>query len=388
LLLWLPERALFIGVGNRVKSRAAYLIICLLAGASSSASLRADTGSPVYYTSSYNDIISAAQREGKLVIYSNLRSLPLENGLLESFRKLYPFIKVTDVDGDGASLSQRFAREIAARQPSADLVLSSAMDLQEKLINDGFARPYASPETAFLPSWAHWKDLGYGATSEPVAFVFDRRFIDPTEMPRTHAGLDKMLRENKQKYHDRVATYDPRKSEVGMLFLSQDVRATPDAWNLFGTFGDLGAHTYSTSVEMLQHLIRGEQWIAYDVIASYAMDMQRKNAYLTIVYPTDYVLTMSRVAFISASAQHPASAKLFLDFLLSRTGQANLGKYGMGSIRTDMDEALPGRTPRTQAIRIGPGLLAGLDSLVREKFFRRWEERNIRPSLGSDGARD
>jgi iron(III) transport system substrate-binding protein len=369
-------------------SRAVFLFIGFILAAGLPAGLRADTAVPGYYSASYNDIVSAAKREGKLTIYSNLRSLPLQKGLLESFRRLYPFLKVSDVDGDGASLSQRFARETAAKQPSADLVLSSAMDLQEKLINDGYALPYASPETPFLPSWAHWKDLGYGTTSEPVAIVFNRHFIDPQDMIRTHAGLEKFLRENRQKFQGRVAIYDPHKSEVGMLFLSQDVRATPDAWNLFATFGELGARTYSTSIEMLQHLTRGEQWIAYDVIASYAMDMQRQNPDLTIVYPTDYVLTMSRVAFISASAQHPAAAKLFLDFLLSRTGQTYLGRYGMGSIRTDMDEAPPDLTSRTQAIRIGPGLLAGLDSLVRAKFFRRWEERNISRSLTSENSRD
>jgi iron(III) transport system substrate-binding protein len=128
---------------------------------------------------------------------------------------------------------------------------------------------------------------------------------------------------------------------------------------------------------MLQHVINGDQWIAYDVIASYAMNMQRQDHDLMIVYPTDYVLTMSRVAFISANASHPAAAKLFLDFLLSRTGQSYLGKYGIGSIRIDMAGSPAGHMARAQAIRIGPGLLAGLDSLVRAQFLRRWAQRNV-----------
>ncbi|HEY4276185.1 MAG TPA: ABC transporter substrate-binding protein [Rhizomicrobium sp.] len=342
--------------------------------------LFADTAQPDYYPWSYSSLVRAARHDEHLVIYSNLRSQPLRDGLLASFHKLYPFIHVTDVDGDGASLSLRFARETAAQRPSADLVLSSAMDLQEKLINDGYAQPYASPEVAFLPSWAHWKDLGYGTTYEPVVFVYNKRFIPKNEMANTHAAFEKLLKDHMQEFQGRVATYDPHQSAVGMLFLLQDTHATRDAWNLFKLFGDVQARTYNTSLAMMQHLSKGEQWIAYNVIGSYARELQRENPDLEIVYPADYVLTMSRVAFISARAAHPAAAKLFLDFLLSRTGQSYLIHYGMGSLRTDVNSMAGHPMSRAQAIRIGPGLLAGLDSIVRAQFFRRWEEVNIPPA--------
>ena len=39
-----------------------------------------------------------------------------------------------------------------------DLIISSAMDLQTKLANDGFAQTYSSSETDALPSWARWRD--------------------------------------------------------------------------------------------------------------------------------------------------------------------------------------------------------------------------------------
>lgn len=343
---------------------------------------------PSYYPSSYVRLIAAARSERELVIYSNLHSVPLQNSLLDGFGKLYPFLKVTDIDGDGATLSRRFASEIAAQHGSADLVLSSAMDLQEKLINDGYALPYASPETSQLEQWAHWKDLGYGITSEPIAFVYNRNHVDPADIAHTHAGLEKMLRETQAKYVNRVATYDPQQSQVGMLFLLRDIQATPDAWNLFKVLGDVKTRSYSSSTEMLDHLVSGERWVAYDVIASYARALQEKNPSLAIVLPSDYVLSMSRVAFISASARHPAAAKLFLDYMLSRTGQVLLGRYGVGSARTDMNQSVAGYSARTQAIRIGPGLLAGLDSLVREKFFRRWHVTGVQPAATPQDRHD
>ena len=68
------------------------------------------------------------------------------------------------------------------------------MDLQEKLINDGFSLSYATPEMPYLASWAHWQDLGYGVTLEPIAFVYNRNFVSGSEMPHTHAGLRDLLR--------------------------------------------------------------------------------------------------------------------------------------------------------------------------------------------------
>ena len=329
------------------------------------------------YPRSYADIVAAAGAEKQLVVYNTVHADPAVKDILSAFRQRYPFITVQDSDDDAALTYKRFVGELAAGRPSADFIWSSAMDLQEKLINDGYAQPYASPEMPYLPSWAHWQDLGYGVSLEPVAIVYNSRFLSGEEMPRTHAGLRDMLRDQAEKFHGRVAIYDPEKSEVGMLFLSQDVRVTRDTWTLFDTFGALDAKTYSTSRDMLLSILAGEQWIGYDVIASYAVEMQKRHPELVIVYPSDYVLTMSRVGFIAASARHPNAAKLFLDFLLSRVGQEKLKSHGMGSVRADI--GVPqgqGRLDavRTQAIRIGPGLLSDLDSLVRAQFLRRWRQ--------------
>jgi len=181
-----------------------------------------------------------------------------------------------------------------------------------------------------------------------------------------------------------VAIYNPERSEVGMLLLSQDTRVTRDSWSLFDTFGQVDAVGYGTSNQMLNHIINGDQWIGYDAIASYALEMRKTHPELMVIYPSDYVLLMSRVAFISARALHPNAARLFLDFLLSREGQTILKKHGMGSVRDDVGvppEQSRLKMVRTQAIRIGPGLLADLDSLVRAQFLRRWPWL---PSLSSE----
>ncbi len=332
--------------------------------------------SPGHDPAAHGEVVDAARREGRLAIYSVIHANAATDDLLGAFHRLYPFIRIVNSDDDALRTYQRFRREVDAGRPSADFIWSPAMDLQEKLINDGFSLSYASPEIGSLPAWAHWQELGYGVTLEPIATVYNSRYLGAADMPRTHVGLRDMLRSQAGRFRGRVAVYDPQASEVGMLLLSQDVRVTRDSWSLFDALGGVDAHLFNTSRDMLASIVRGDQWIGYDVIASYAEELRKAHPELVVIYPSDYVLVLSRVAFIPATSSHPNAARLFLDFLLSRQGQTILRAHGMGPVRTDIAplEKLRFNPIRTQAIRIGPGLLSDLDSLVRAQFLRRWQQ--------------
>ena len=329
------------------------------------------------YPTAYSNIVSRAKQEKALVVYGVMHADAAVADLLAHFGQHYPFIQIYNSDGDGAKTYRRFITEVSRNQPTADFIWSSAMDLQENLINDGFATSYATPEMGALPGWAHWQDLGYGVTQEPIVFVYNSRYLAPADVLRTHAGFNAMLSGQPHKFYGKIATYNPEKSEVGMLLLSQDVWVTRDSWNLFDRLASSNTQLYNTSRDMLDNIIEGKQWIGYDVIASYAIDLQKQHPELVIVYPTDYILDLSRVGFITAQARHPNAAKLFLDFLLSREGQSILKLHGMGPVRKDL--SLPPEQShinpmRKQAIRIGPGLLSDLDGLVRAQFLRRWNK--------------
>jgi iron(III) transport system substrate-binding protein len=92
--------------------------------------LNADNRS-THYPPTYNEIITAAHQEKKLVIYSVVHADVAVRDLLAAFHRRYPFVEIMNSDDDGARTYQRFKREIAANKPSADFIWSSAMDLQE-----------------------------------------------------------------------------------------------------------------------------------------------------------------------------------------------------------------------------------------------------------------
>jgi iron(III) transport system substrate-binding protein len=94
----------------------------------------------------------------------------------QGFHGALPRIKVEYSDLNSTELYNRFIAEAASGQGSADVMWSSAMDLQVKLVDEGHALGYLSPEAAKLPPWAVYKSQAYGTTYEPAVFVYNKRW--------------------------------------------------------------------------------------------------------------------------------------------------------------------------------------------------------------------
>ena len=170
-------------------------------------------------------LIEAANKEGALSIYSTADAAEVSE-LLTEFRALYPKLKVEYADQNSTELYSRYVAEAAAGA-TADLIWSSAMDLQIKLVNDGYAMTYASPEKAALPDWANWKNKAYGTTAEPIVFAYNKRLVPEADVPRSHADFAKLLAAQADGLKGKVTSYDPERSGVGFLYVTQDVQISP-----------------------------------------------------------------------------------------------------------------------------------------------------------------
>ncbi|MFZ0095096.1 MAG: ABC transporter substrate-binding protein, partial [Pseudolabrys sp.] len=164
----------------------AFIAIALALGTGAQAQV------PQGYPADYAQIVDAAKKEGKVVIYATTDAVAA-NPLIKDFEALYPGIKVEYSDLNSTELYNRFIAEAAANNGTADVLWSSAMDLQVKLVADGQAATYASPEIKSLPKWAVWKDSAYGTTYEPIAFVYNKRLMPEGDVPKNHTALLKLL---------------------------------------------------------------------------------------------------------------------------------------------------------------------------------------------------
>lgn len=347
--------------------RSRILSIALLLAATPVAAQR-----PPSYPRSYDALIAAARAERGVRVYGNADAAAMVP-LIAAFRRTYPGVTVRYEELESRPIYDRVVAETRAGRPTADLVWSSGMDLQAKLINDGYAQAYQSPERPALPPAAVWKNMGFGVTTEPVAIVYNRRAIASAQVPRTHEALERMLTDRRAALTGKVATYDPARSNVGYLYLTQDYAITRDTRSLLQAIAATRPWVSRTTDAMLDAVADGRVAIAYNVVGPYALDRARRDSRIGVVFPRDYTIVASRVAFITKAAQRPAAARLFLDFLLSRTGQTLLAREWLLPVRSDVRAP---RLARDQArpIRLGPQLLVNLDSIKRRRFLADWRD--------------
>jgi len=314
-----------------------------------------------------------------LVIYSST-DLDRIGHLVRVFQERYPGIAIDYHELNTLELYQRIIDETDAGAPTADLSLSSAMDLQIKLVNDGYGRPYHSGETEALPEWANWRNEAIGFTYEPAVIIYNRALAPELKRVGSRFELAKMLSDQSLNMRNRVVTYDPEHSGLGYLFATQDAARSEDFWYLARSLGDSGVQLMTTTSSMIDKVASGDALIAYNVLGSYALARARENSDLAITIPQDYCLVMSRIAVISKAARSPQAAGNFVDFLLSKEGQELIaGPAFLYAIRTDISGEATAKNLQETAngplipIHFGPGLLVYLDRMKRDDFLTRWQ---------------
>jgi iron(III) transport system substrate-binding protein len=322
-------------------------------------------------------IVAAARVEGRVVVHATTEA-SVAAPLLEDFSALYPEILIDYQKMESNTLYERFIEQVAHSGASADVLWSSAMDLQMKLANDGFAAAYQSPESDALPSWALWNGEAYGSTFEPIVFAYNRRLLQTEELPRSHAELVRLLRSRPDRFRGRVVTYDPEKSGLGYLLLTQDARVDPRFMDEVRALGSAGIGRSVSSLTMLEEIASGKYLLGVNVIGSYAAQFE---ASIGTIAPGDYTLAMSRIAIIPKAAAHPNAARVFLDYLLSRRGQTIIAtRTSLGAIRSDVKGSVTAASlrerigPALHPIPVSPVLLVFLDTLKRQAFHSKWRE--------------
>jgi len=326
------------------------------------------------------ELVDAADREGKVVVFSTTDAAAVRP-LLDEFERLFPEVHVEYHDMVSAELYDRFLADVAAHKGTADVLWSSAMDLQIKLANDGYAAEYAAPAVPRLPAWAVWKNEAFGTTFEPIGFVYNRRLLEPESVPRSHADVVRLVNADPQRWRGKLCIYDPEHSGIGFLLLTQDAKTDPSFADMLKAYGTAQVKLYPTTGAMLDKIHTGEQLVGLNVIGSYALSRARIDPDLEFVLPKDYTLVMSRIALIPKTATHPAAARLFLDFILSVDGQRILAeKARLFPIRNDVEGDATGRRltdesgGRLRPVVIGPSLLVYLDQAKRVGFLRQWRQ--------------
>ena len=307
---------------------------------------------------------------------------------LSEFRRRNPNIELTYIESSTIELYQGI---VSGDFSDADVIASSAMDLQVKLINDGYAQPYVSLETQSLPKRAKWRDEIFAFTYEPAVIAYNHKLLkriareEELEL-ETRADMLEFIREHSDNMDGLIGTFDIDSVGVGYLLWSYDSQQTASYGRILESFGVHNVRLYSSSKAMLESLNRGDIAFAYNVLGTYANSATHKNPDVKLLLPTDYTTAIMRTAFINKDANNPYAARRYIDFLLSMSGQQLLADASsLSPIRTKVvanksdtfffqQEHGPIRS-----IPLGLRLLVMTDELKREVLIDEWKSALIHP---------
>ncbi|CAB3741636.1 ABC transporter substrate-binding protein [Achromobacter kerstersii] len=321
--------------------------------------------------------LGPADSKNVLILHAS-NSVQVFKGVLEDFSQLNPDVRLeyTELSTQqlyGDTIDRAQANPTALHGP--DLIISSAMDLQTKLVNDGYARVHVSPETRALPAWANWRDEVFSIGTDPIVMVYNTGKLAATRVPHTRRELLSLLQAPDQPLANSISTYDVQGSGIGYLAATQDTRLDSMAGALLAAFGRNGVTIHESTEDALDKLERGDVTLAYNLLESYTRHRIDQGAPLAIIYPQDYTLMLSRSAIIPKQAPRADLGARLLDYLLSPRGQEMLAKQsGMRRVNASV---VPAAGVRPMAL--GVGLLVYLDPLKKRHFLDLWRAAILPP---------
>lgn len=313
-------------------------------------------------------------------IYSSLDE-PIALPIIEGFQKKNPDITVIYEDLLTGEIYDRVVKETNEGNRTADFTLSSAMDLQVKLTNDGYAQRVDMPQSDTWPKWANWRNTAYALTFEPAVFVYHKPSFKDHLPPSTRAEFVDYLEDNPNSVYGRIGTYDIERSGVGFLFMSRDHEQFGDIWSVIKTMGASGVKVYSTSAAILERIVDGRFILGYNILGSYAADWASRNPDVGIILPKDYTVVMSRIGLVPEAASRPDLGKKYLEYLMSKEGQTILAKQLQipavnPDVTSDNTSHIMHEIHGTQLrpVPVSPGLMVYLDQVKRARLIERWNK--------------
>jgi iron(III) transport system substrate-binding protein len=301
--------------------------------------------------------------------------------MIEGFQKAHPDIAMRYEELLTTEVYERIVKETDSGTATADVAFSSAMDLQVKLANDGYAQRSDLPMSERWPRWANWRNTAYALTFEPAVFVYHKPSFLDAPPPSTRKELVDYLASHGDEMFGRIGTYDIERSGVGFMFMARDQEQFSDIWSVIRAMGAAGVKLYSTSSAILERIADGRFALGYNILGSYAADWASRNPNVGIVLPKDYTVVMSRIGLVPQAAGSADLGRAYLEYFMSAEGQAIMAReLQIAAVNPDVSGENTANTMQAalgaqlRPVPVSPGLMVYLDQVKRLRLIARWNE--------------
>jgi len=277
------------------------------------------------------DVVGAAKKEGEVLLYLST-NLADANGIIQLFNQKYPFINVNFFRAANEKLLNRIITESTTGKFNGDAIMISSFEvrvlLQKKLL-----QKYVSPHSQFYPEGFTDKDGFWTSVySIPRIIAYNTKLVRPDAAPKS---FDDLL--------------NPRwKGGIGLS----------DSAVLWYT-GFLKYHGEEKGRDFMRKLaaqkpaFRDGESIITQLLAAgelslgsgywhQAETMNDRGGPVAWVRNAQPIVTGLKPIALSAKAQHPNAAKLFIDVALSKEGQELIKSFNRipdrGDVTSDLKE--------------------------------------------------
>lgn len=271
----------------------------------------------------------AASAQQKLFVYTSMKE-SMVGDLKTAFAKKNPEIKLDFQSAGAGKIMAKIAAERESGKIMADVLWTSEVPDFYQLKAQGILQPYIPADIKLLLNPLPDYDGSFTAVRlGTLGIAYNTRLIK--EAPKTWADLQKPA------FKGAYGIANPALS--GTAYMSVAVLSKTFGWGYFEGLRANGAKMGKGSGQVVDDTASG------DLVASLAVDYITldkidKGATLALVYPPEMLVIPSPVAIFKNSPNVEA-AKKFVDFLLSKEGQAIIANEGTLPVRADV--AVPER---------------------------------------------
>ncbi|WP_298863574.1 extracellular solute-binding protein [uncultured Microbacterium sp.] len=292
---------------------------------------------PSYYPADYSKIVDAAKKDGgDLVIYSNTDQ---ENWapIFRDFQKKYPFVKNISANNlDSDEVFQRQLSETATGNAPADILATNAVQAWATYNSEpGRVMDYSSPELSKLPDFAQVMPGVYAMSMDPVGLAYNEQLLGGK--PQSIADLAAIIAKDPAKFKGKITSRDVSGS-WGFSVSKAYADGGSDSWNSLSSVLP-SARPETSSGTQIDKITSGEYLAGFFISSAVAFPQEQKaQGIFSFVYPKDGTVVLGRGIGITPKAPHAATAKLFIDFLLSEEGQNAVAEGGLTAYRDSVKQ--------------------------------------------------
>ena len=296
---------------------------------------------PDYYPDDYASTIEQSRSEDGVLVYSNVGEMNWRP-LLDAFNEEYPWIDVQTLDLGSSEVFERFYAEIATGASETDVVVShSAASWLDFIESGSVDEDYVSAEDEMLPDWSEPSPGVYTISVDPFFIAYNKALLPEDQWPTSISDIVTLAETQPDQFAHRIATGVPMSNAASQNLSNTYIQhvGAERALEQYQALGNV-VDVYRSAGQIMEKITSGELLIGYFLSGIQVfplLDDPARAQILGYSFPSDGTVMLMRHIAIADSAPNPASAQLFVDFVLSEEGQTALASGGLMPYRNDVE---------------------------------------------------